>query len=111
MTEIAHLMTDDLKFSDFPIYHTSDVILGHISLSVEICRSSWSCMIISTYKIHTETITYLLFYHDPLVEPLLGHSVRPTLLIFRCPHASSSGRCLFDVQTRFSCGFGLGLHI
>ncbi|KAL6324442.1 hypothetical protein AAG906_013046 [Vitis piasezkii] len=35
-----------------------------------ICRSSWSCMLISTYEIHAEMMTYLLSYHDPLVEPL-----------------------------------------
>ena len=99
MIGITHLMMDDLRLSDFSIYHTSDTILGHISLSVEICRSSWSCIIIFIYEIHTETMTCLLSYHDPLVEPLLGHSVRSTLLIFRYPHASSSGRRLFDVQT------------
>ena len=94
MIEIAHLMTDNPTLSDFLIYHTSDAILRHISISVEIYRSSWSCMIISTYEIHTEMMTCLLSYHDPLVEPLLGHSVRPTLLIFRCPRASSFERCL-----------------
>ena len=36
-------------------------------------------MITPTYEIHAEMITYLLSYHDPLVEPLLSHSVRPTL--------------------------------
>ena len=36
MTGIAHSMMDDPMLSDFFIYHTSDVILGHISLSVEI---------------------------------------------------------------------------
>ena len=66
----------------FLIYHTFDVILGHISLLVEIYKSSWSCMIISTYKIHIETMTYLLSYHDPLVEPLLGHSIRHTLFLY-----------------------------
>ena len=79
MIGIAHLMLDDPMFDFFPIYHISDVILGHISLLVEIYRFSWSCMIISTYEIHTKTITCLLFYHDPLVEHLLGHSVKPTL--------------------------------
>ena len=80
MIEIAHLMMDDLmSFDFFFIYHRFDVILGHISLSVEIYRSSWSCLIISTYEIHIETMTCLLTYHDPLVEPLLGHSVMPTL--------------------------------
>ena len=64
---------------DFPTYHTSDAILGHIFVLVEICRFPLICMIISTYEIHTDTMTYLLSYHDPLMEPLLGHSVRPTL--------------------------------
>ena len=27
---------------------------------------------------HIETMNYLLFYHDPLVEPFLSHLVRPT---------------------------------
>ena len=86
--------TFDDGWSDvcFFIYHTSDAIIGHISLSVEIYRSSWSYMIISTYEIHIETMTCLLTYHDPLVEPLLGHSIKPTLLIFRCSHVSSSER-------------------
>ena len=75
---------DDLLLFNFLIYHISNAILGHISFSNEIYRFSWSCMIISTYEIHTKTMTYLLSYHDPLVEPLLGHSIRPTLLIFRC---------------------------
>ena len=50
-------------------------------------------MLIPTYEIHAKTMTCLLSYHDPLVEPLLGHLVRATL-IFRCPHASSSERHL-----------------
>ena len=79
MIGITYLMMDDLMLSDFSIYHTFDAILGHIFLLVEIYRSSWSCMIISTYEIHIETMTYLLSYHDPLMEPLLGHSIKPTL--------------------------------
>ena len=63
----------------FSIYHTYDVVLGHIFILVEIYRSSWSCMIISTYEIHTEMKHCLLSYHDSLVEPFLGHSIRPTL--------------------------------
>ena len=51
-------------------------------------------MIISTYEIHIETMTCLLSYHDPLVEPLLGHSVDPHFLIFRCPHDSFTERRL-----------------
>ena len=34
MIGIAHLMMDDLMLSDFFIYHTSDAILGHISVSL-----------------------------------------------------------------------------
>ena len=79
MIGITYLMMDDLMLSDFSIYHTFDAILGHIFLSVEIYRFSWSCRIISTYEIHIETMTCLLSYHDPLVEPLLGHSIKPTL--------------------------------
>ena len=36
-------------------------------------------MIIPRYEIHVETKMCSLSYHDPLVEPLLSHSVRPTL--------------------------------
>ena len=41
----------------FSTYHTSDAILGHISVPVEIYRFSWSCMLIPTYEIHIETMT------------------------------------------------------
>ena len=58
MTRITHLMMDNLRLSDFSIYHTFDVILGHISLSIEICRSSWSHMILITHKMHVELIVY-----------------------------------------------------
>ena len=67
---------DVVRFSDLPHIrcHT-----GAYSVSVEIYRSSWSCMITPTYKIHAETMTCLLSYHDPPVESLLGHLVRLTL--------------------------------
>ena len=58
MTGIAHLMMDDPMLSDFLIYHTSDAILGHISLSFEICRSSWSHTILITHEMHVELIVY-----------------------------------------------------
>ena len=46
-----------------------------------------------------------------LWRPLLGQ-VFEIWLMFRYHHASSSGRRLFDVWIRFSCGFGwLGSHI
>ena len=59
------------------IYHKFDVVLGHISFSVEIYRSSWSFTFIPICEMHTETRTCSLFYHDPPVEPLLIHLVRP----------------------------------
>ena len=58
MTGITHLMMDDLRLSDFLIYHTSDVMLGHISFSIEICRSSWSHMILIIHEMHVELIIY-----------------------------------------------------
>ncbi|KAL6315038.1 hypothetical protein AAG906_030878 [Vitis piasezkii] len=58
MTGIAHLMMDDPILSDFLIYHTSNAILGHISLLVEIYRSSWSRMILITYEMHVELMVY-----------------------------------------------------
>ena len=45
MTRITHLVMDDLVPSDFSTYHTSDAILGHISVLVEICKSPLICMI------------------------------------------------------------------
>ena len=79
MTRIAHSMMDDLMLSDILIYHTSNVILGHIFVLVEICRSPLICMIIPTYEIHAKTITCLLSYHDLPREPLLSHLVKPAL--------------------------------
>ena len=60
----------------FSTYSTSDSILGHIFVSIEIYRSSWSYMIIPTCGMHTETRTCSLFYHGSLVEPLLSHPIR-----------------------------------
>ena len=87
-------MMDDLMSPDFFfIYHISDVILGHISISVGSYWSSWSCMITPTYGIHAETRMYSLFYHDPSVEPLLSHLVRP--VFFRIRISS----CFFFLKT------------
>ena len=58
MTRITHLMMDDLRLSDFSIYHTFDAILRHISFSVEICKTSGSHMILITYEMHVELIFY-----------------------------------------------------
>ena len=67
---------DVVQFSDLPHIrcHT-----GAYSVSVEIYKSSWICMLVPTYEIHTETMTCLLSYHDPPGEPLLSHLVRPAL--------------------------------
>ena len=45
-------------------------------VSDEIYRSSWSCMLIPTYKIHAETMTCLLSNHDPPIKSLWTHLVR-----------------------------------
>ena len=80
MARITHLVMDDLVPSNFLTCHTSDVILGHISILVEICRSPLIFMIISIYEIHVELMICFLFYNDSLVEPFLSHSVR--LILF-----------------------------
>ena len=51
-------------------------------------------MLVPIYGMHVETMTCLLSYHDLPRAPLLSHSVRPTLLTFRCPHVSSFERHL-----------------
>ena len=61
---------------DFSTYHTSDAILGHIFVLVEICRSPLICMIIPIYEIHVKLMIYFLFYDDSLVEYFLSHLVR-----------------------------------
>ena len=96
----------DHTFDDgwFDVTWFSDLshIRGHIgaySVSVEVYRSSWICMLVPIYGMHVETMTCLLSYHDLPRAPLLSHSVRPTLLTFRCPHVSSFERHLLI------CGF------
>ena len=86
--------------TQFSTYRTSNDILGHISVLIEIYKSPWSCMLISTYEVHIEMMTYLLSYHDPLVEPLWSHPIR--FIFFRrlgCCHVSPSG--LWIRMTRF----------
>ena len=65
----------------FLAYSTSDSILGHILVLVEVYGSSWICMLVPTYRIHAETMTCSLSYHDPPVESLQSHLVRPALFI------------------------------
>ena len=74
-----HTFDDEwLDVVRFSAYSTSNSILGHISVSIEIYRSSWSRMIIPTYEIHAEMMTYLLSYYDPPVELLWSHPIKPT---------------------------------
>ena len=68
MTRITHLVMDDLVPSDFMTYHTSDAILGHISVLVEICRSPLICMIILIYEIHVELMICFYFTMIPLIN-------------------------------------------
>ena len=65
MTRITHLVMDDLVLSDFPTYHTSNVILGHIFVLVEICRSPLICMTIPIYEIHIELMICFHFTMIP----------------------------------------------
>ena len=66
MTRITHLVMDDLVPSYFSTYHhTSDAILGHISILVEICRSPLICMIIPIYEIHVKLMIYFYFMMIP----------------------------------------------
>ena len=48
------------------------------SVSDEIYGPSWSCMVIITYWMHTETLTCSLPYHNTSVEPLQIHLARPS---------------------------------
>ena len=61
MTKITYLVMDDLVPSDFLTYHTSDAILGHISVLVDICISLLICMIILIYEIHVEFLICFYF--------------------------------------------------
>ena len=76
MTRITHLVMDDLVPSNFPTYHTSDAILGHIFVLVEICKSPLICMIIPIYEIHVELMICFHFTMIPYWSLFLSHSVR-----------------------------------
>ena len=52
MTRITHFMMDASRSFDFSAYRTSGAILGHISSSIEICRSPLICMTIPSYEMH-----------------------------------------------------------
>ncbi|KAL6336195.1 hypothetical protein AAG906_011077 [Vitis piasezkii] len=108
ITGITHSMIDDLRSSDFMIYHIFDAILGHSSVSVESYRSSWSCMFVPTYEIHTEAMTYMLSCHDPPMESLLGHSL--WMWMTRTAHSMMDDLRSSDFLTYHTFGAILG-HI
>ena len=57
MTRIMYLMMDDLvSFGFFDLSYVR-CHTGAYPVLDEIYRSSWSCMLISTYEVHTETMT------------------------------------------------------
>ena len=79
MIEITHLMMDDLMLSDFPVYHTSNVILGHIPSWLRFMDLHWFVWSSPLTRCMSSWWSIFLFYHDSPVEPLLGHSFRLTL--------------------------------
>ena len=79
---------------------------------------------LSLVSFHFYCLITLAYVTSRVLRPPWGHGIRCRLwqpllgqvfeiwLIFRYHHTSSSRRRLFDVWTRFSCGFGLlGSHI
>ena len=76
MSRITHLVMDDLVPSNFLPYHTSDAILGHISILVEICGSLLIGMIHSQLRDTCRVDDLFPFYYDSPMEPFLSHSVR-----------------------------------
>ncbi|RVX20588.1 hypothetical protein CK203_002639 [Vitis vinifera] len=56
MTSVTCATMDDFMTFVLRTCRALDVILGHISFSVEIYGSSWSCTPIPTYEIHIDTM-------------------------------------------------------
>ena len=86
---------DIVRFFDLPHIwcHT-----GAYSVSVEIHRFSWICMITPIYEMHAKTMTYLLSYHDPLVQSLLSHPVMPTLFSIQMSSCFLLGDALLTLR-------------
>nr|CAN64329.1 hypothetical protein VITISV_031526 [Vitis vinifera] len=74
LKRIMRLTMDDLMSPDFSDLSHIRCHTGEYSVSCEIYRSSRSCMLIPTCRMHTETRTCSLFYHSPSVKPLLEPS-------------------------------------
>ena len=101
---------DDPMLSDFSIYHTFDAILGNIFISVEICISSWSHMILITHEMHVVLIVYCYFVMIPRWSLSWAIQSGSHFSTFRY-HVFSSERRFFDLLIRFSWEHGwLGLH-
>ena len=84
-TEVTCSTIDDFMSLFFwPVPHSMPY-WGHISVSIEIYGSSWSCMLIPTYEIHTDMIV-------SSVEPLRSYPVRPTLRDASMSSCFPSGR-------------------
>ena len=92
-----------IRFSDLPYIYA---ILGHISLSVEIFRSSWSHMILTTHGTHDELIVYCYLVVIPRWSLSWAIQLGSHFLAFRYRHASSFERRFLDVWVWFSCGRG-----
>ena len=104
-TYVTWSMIDDFMSPDFWPVIRSMPILGHISFSIEIYGSSWSCMLIPTYEIHTDMIV-------SSVEPLRSYPVRPALRYASMSSCFPSERRPFDLWVWFSCTRGwLGSRI
>ena len=92
-----------IQFFDLPYIYA---ILRHISVSIEIYRSSWSHMILTTHEMHVKLIVYCYLIMIPYWSLSWAIKSRSHFLAFRYHHASSSERCLLDVWVWFSYGLG-----
>ena len=98
-----------IRFFDLPYIYA---ILGHISVSIEIYRSSWSHMIFTTHKMHVELIVYCYLIMIPQWSLSWAIQSGPHFSAFRCRHTSPSEVRLSDLWVWFNYGCGwLGLHI
>ena len=81
MIGITHLMMPDSMLSNFPIYHTSDVILGHIFFSI--LTLLFDGVILGLIDSHTIVLVeHMLNFLDILIG--VFSSQPPT-----CSHSSS----------------------
>ena len=104
--EITHLTIDDLRSSDFPIYHTFMPYQGIFPFSIEICRSSWSHTILTTHRMRDELIVYCYLIMIPQWSLSWVIQSGSHFSTFRYHHASYFRKRLLDVWVRFNCGFG-----